>query len=315
LDHVGGIGGSIQNDKSKRDEFFSSNSIVFGGMGGNDWESSIKKFEGLKLIEEEIIRISEIIIDDNDLKKCVNDEIDKRIFMLKNYVSTNMLKELSSTFNSSKKVLLIGQVGAGKSSLTNVLMNCTEDDLDFIQYAHVPDNSEKEKTSTIFVKSYPVLGNLNVVDFVGLDILGDEINAIKILKRIAKGKYPPPEKIFNPKAQYIPQKGYIPDFVYWVIECPSIAPSNINVKDFYNHLRKIFRHENIFIIFNKMDHFLNDHPVGSSFNLTRENLKDINFNLQGFVVEEEKLVEDSLDINNPDEENLVDDIFRYQQSR
>jgi len=46
-----------------------------------------------------------------------------------------------------------------------------------------------------------------------------------------------------------------------------------------------------------MDHFLNEKPSGSTFNLTRENLKDINFNLQGFVVEEENILDESLTLD------------------
>jgi len=104
--------------------------------------------------------------------------------------------------------LLIGQFGAGKSSLTNVLMNCTTDDLDpFEPYAPVYD--EKELSHTNVVRSYPVLGNqVNVVDFVGLNILGDDQrNVIKVLKRIAKGKYPSHDTtIFNPEPKYNSKK-------------------------------------------------------------------------------------------------------------
>jgi len=46
-----------------------------------------------------------------------------------------------------------------------------------------------------------------------------------------------------------------------------------------------------------MDYFLNEKPSGPTFNLTRENLKDINFNLQGFVVEGEDPFDESLSLD------------------
>jgi len=202
---------------------------------------------------------------------------------------------------------------------------------DFIEYNFIDDTKIKTsnpKSRSIRVRSHPITHGLNIIDFVGLDILGiDDLTILQnTFKKIARGMYPTNGEAFDEYKNYQAISSNVPDLVYWVIDIPSLPLAQPNFRNVFDRIAKIydllmhsFDHENIFIIFNKMDYFLNQKIVKedtSYFNLTQENLNDIDFSLQDFTVEQGPPViidgqEEDIGPTQEEEINFFNNLFNH----
>jgi len=278
----GGFSKSNENKDENKENTGSSSYYVFGGVvEDNEWIKSLESYNYLQVQNENYIKISDLI-SDKESKKIVEHLIQERITLCKNDINPRILKDIQTT----TKVLLIGDIGSGKSSIVNLFYTSLEENnnLKWFDIAGTGQKDENDSFTTT-IRSHRLAPNIRFIDFCGWSFFDDYSYYSKFVKHVSQGKFKI-NKLYKPNKKY--KSNLIkckPDIIFLVVDMAK-AKDKENYETLLHELfeevhKNLDTAQRLYVIFNKIDTLLKLEEV----NLTEEKLKDTFFDLQNYSLE------------------------------
>jgi len=292
-----------QKIKSKKEKvsLYESNITYYGGnVLSKSWEEDESKFSHFKMR----FKRTSNLLENEDEAKLVENEIQKREYIYKVALIPIIFKEICIPI----RILLMGKSGAGKSSVTNLFLNCFQDKNDITEintwFTPSPVGNTEGKTFTTSVISYHISDKVSVYDFVGFDIFMDRKDKLNFaLKKVTNGEFPTnttlKKNFFTKKEK---QHNPPPDIIFIVVDTNEVLDYEKEKLKYIVDQLKNFKIR-CFILFNKMDLFNTDRNFYVS-GLQKEDLCNENFDLQSFrfhvnqdLIDGDDYIEDCLHYN------------------